>query len=215
MSDLNRSKPPAARAGLLQSATLAAVLAAALAVPAHAQALPEGVDPAFAQATRGIATDLLNQLGAKLKGAMSTDGPIAAVSVCKEAAPAIANDLSAKNHAQVTRVGTRVRNPKMGVPNDWQKAALADFEQRIANGDKPAELEHWSVAKGADGKPELRYAKAIAVQPMCVTCHGSKDDIPAPLAEKIRLEYPQDQAVGYSVGKLRGAVVVTRPLPTQ
>ncbi len=52
MSDLNRSKPPAARTGLLQSATLAAglaaVLAAALAVPAHAQSLPEGVDPAFA-----------------------------------------------------------------------------------------------------------------------------------------------------------------------
>ncbi len=216
MSDQNRCKQPAVRAGHLQGAALVLAFAAALTLPgAHAQSLPEGVDPAFAQATRGIATDLLNQLGARLKGAMSTDGPIAAVSVCKEAAPAIANDLSAKNNAQVTRVGTRVRNPKMGVPNDWQKAALADFEQRIAQGDKPAELEHWSVAKGADGKPELRYAKAIAVQPQCVTCHGSKDDIPAPLAEKIRLEYPQDQAVGYSVGKLRGAVVVTRPLPAQ
>ncbi len=221
MPDQNRSHQPAARAGHLPSSTAAfapaVALLAALAIgpAAQAQSLPDGVDPAFAQSTRGIATDLLNQLGAKLKGAMSTDGPVAAVSVCKEAAPAIAKDLSAKNNAQVTRVGTRVRNPNLGVPNDWQKAALADFEQRIANGDKSAEIEHWSVAKGADGKPELRYAKAIAVQPMCVTCHGSKDDIPAALAEKIRLEYPQDQAVGYSVGKLRGAVVVTRPLPTQ
>ncbi len=228
MSDLNRSNPSAALSGCVTSAiggtalagtrtvtlTLAVTLAAAMAVPgAQAQSLPDGVDPALAQSTRGIATDLLNQLGAKLKGAMTTDGPIAAVSVCKEAAPAIAKDLSAKNNAQVTRVGTRVRNPKMGVPNAWQKAALADFEQRMANGEKPAELEHWSVAAGADGKPELRYAKAIAVQPLCVTCHGSKDDIPAPLAEKIRLEYPDDQAVGYSVGKLRGAVVVSRPLP--
>lgn len=216
MSDLNRSEQPTSRISLLHSATRALTLAAVLAVPAaQAQSLPDGVDPAFAQATRGIATDLLNQLGAKLKGAMSTDGPIAAVSVCKEAAPAIAKDLSAKNNARVTRVGTRVRNPKMGVPNAWQKTALADFEQRIANGEKPADLEHWSVAEGADGKPELRYAKAIALQPLCVTCHGSKDDIPAPLAEKIRLEYPEDQAVGYSVGKLRGAVVVSRPLPAQ
>ncbi len=224
MSDLNRSQHTAARGGSLPCFTsafaLVAVLATGLAISlaapaARAQSLPDGVDPSLVQSTRGIATDLLNQLGAKLKGAMSTDGPIAAVSVCKEAAPAIAKDLSAKHNAQVTRVGTRVRNPKLGVPNDWQKAALADFEQRIANGEKPAELEHWSVAKGADGKPELHYAKAIAVQPLCVTCHGSKDDIPAPLAEKIRLEYPQDQAVGYSVGKLRGAVVVTRPLPAQ
>ena len=216
MSDLNRSKQPAGSAAFLQCATLAFTLVAALSAPAtRAQALPEGIDPALAQSTRGIATDLLNQLGAKLKGAMSTDGPIAAVSVCKEAAPAIAKDLSAKNNAQVTRVGTRVRNPKMGVPNAWQKVALADFEQRIANGEKPAELEHWSVAEVANGQRELRYAKAIAVQPLCVTCHGSKDDIPAPLAEKIRLEYPEDQAVGYSVGKLRGAVVVSRPLPAQ
>ncbi len=213
MSDMNHSKQPAMQAGLLRSATLTVTLAVLSAPAAWAQALPDGIDPALAQSTRGIATDLLNQPGAKLKGAMSTDGPIAAVSVCKEAAPAIAKDLSAKNHAQVTRVGTRVRNPKMGVPNAWQKTALADFEQRIANGEKPAELEHWSVAEGADGKRELRYAKAIAVQPLCVTCHGGKDDIPAPLAEKIRLEYPDDQAVGYSVGKLRGAVVVSRPLP--
>ena len=211
MPDLKRSKQAARR---LQAATLALTVAATLAVPAaQAQALPEGVDPALVQSTRGIANDLLNQLGSKLKGAMSTDGPVAAVSVCKEAAPAIAKDLSAKHGAQVTRVGTRVRNPKMGVPNDWQKVALADFEQRMANGEKPAEIEHWSVGKGADGKPELRYAKAIAVQPLCVTCHGSKDDIPAPLAEKIRAEYPDDQAIGYSVGKLRGAVVVSRPLP--
>ncbi len=183
--------------------------------PAAAQSAPDGIDPAMVQSTRGIASDLLNQLGGKLKGAMSTDGPIAAVSVCKDAAPALAKDLSAKHGAQVTRVGTRVRNPKMGTPNAWQKAALADFETRIANGEKPAEIEHWSVAEVDGGRRELRYAKAIAVQPMCISCHGNKDDIPAPLAEKIRTEYPEDQATGYSVGKLRGAVVVTRPLPVQ
>ena len=51
------------------------------------------------------------------------------------------------------------------------------------------------------------------IQPVCLGCHGSASDIPASLAKKIRLEYPQDRATGYSVGKLRGAVVVTRPLP--
>ena len=63
-----------------------------------------------------------------------------------------------------------------------------------------------------DGQRELRYAKAIVTQQLCVTCHGKPEDIPAPLMEKIRAEYPDDQATGYSVGKLRGAVVVTRPM---
>lgn len=174
---------------------------------------PSTIDASLVQSTRGIAGELLGQLGQKLKAAMSTDGPVAAVSVCKESAPAIARQLSIANDAKVTRVGTRVRNQNMGIPNAWQKEALTQFEARLAQGEKAADIEYWQVADNGHGKSELRYAKAIAVQPQCLSCHGSAQDIAAPLAEKLRIEYPNDQATGYSVGQLRGAVVVTRPLP--
>ncbi len=189
-----------------------ALLAIACALPARADDATAGLDAGLVQSTRGIAAELVNQLGQKLKGAMANEGPVAAVSVCKEAAPAIAKSLSAQHGAQVTRVGTRVRNTKMGVPNDWQKEALAGFEARIDKGDKPTELEYWKVVENSDGKRELHFAKPIVTQPLCVTCHGKAEDIPAPLMEKIRAEYPDDQATGYSVGKLRGAVVITRPM---
>ena len=179
----------------------------------HAEdSVPAAIGPAIAQATRSIAGQLLNQLGQKLKTAMTSDGPLAAVNVCKESAPAIANSLSAEHGVQMTRVGTRVRNSKMGVPNDWQKEALANFEERLAKGEKPADLEYWQVAETGNGKSELRYAKAIMVQPQCLSCHGQVQDIAAPMAEKLRQEYPADQATGYSIGKLRGAVVITKPL---
>jgi hypothetical protein len=174
---------------------------------------PSTIDASLVQSTRGIAGELLGQLGQKLKAAMSTDGPVAAVSVCKESAPAIARQLSIANDAKVTRVGTRVRNQNMGVPNAWQKEALTQFEARLSQGEKAADVEYWQVADNGHGKSELRYAKAIAIQPQCLSCHGSAQDIAAPLAEKLRIEYPNDQATGYSVGQLRGAVVVTRPLP--
>ncbi len=174
---------------------------------------PSSIDAGLVQSTRSIAGDLLGQLGQKLKAAMSTDGPVAAVSVCKESAPAIARQLSIANDAKVTRVGTRVRNQNMGIPNAWQKEALTQFEVRLSQGEKAADIEYWQVADNGHGKNELRYAKAIAVQPQCLSCHGSAQDIAAPLAEKLRIEYPNDQATGYSVGQLRGAVVVTRPLP--
>lgn len=189
----------------------AALFALAVAVPSQADDAA-AIDPALAQATRAIAGELVNQLGQKLKTALSTDGPMAAVSVCKEAAPAIANNLSARHAAQVTRVGTRARNPNRGVPNDWQKSALAEFEARLEKGENPAALEYWRVVERSGGQRELHYAKAIVTQQMCVTCHGKPEDIPAPLLEKIRAEYPDDQATGYSVGKLRGAVVITRPM---
>ena len=174
---------------------------------------PSTIDDSLVRSTRGIAGELLGQLGQKLKAAMSTDGPVAAVSVCKESAPAIARQLSIANDAKVTRVGTRVRNQNMGVPNAWQKEALTQFEARLSQGEKAADIEFWQVADNGHGKSELRYAKAIAIQPQCLSCHGSAQDIAAPLSEKLRIEYPNDQATGYSVGQLRGAVVVTRPIP--
>jgi hypothetical protein len=181
-------------------------------ISASADTIPSNLESATVDSTRNIAGQLLNSLGQKLKTALSTDGPLAAVSVCKEAAPAIANSLSVEHGVQITRVGTRVRNQKMGIPNVWQKEALTQFEERLAAGEKPADLEYWKVVETANGKRELHYAKAIAVQPQCLSCHGQPQDIPAALAEKIRQEYPNDQATGYSTGKLRGAVVITKPL---
>ena len=196
----------------LSAASLIAVAGALNAqTPADASP-PAAVDAAVVESTRGIAGQLLNQLGAKLKAAMSTDGPMAAVSVCKEAAPSIARSLSAEHGVQMTRVGTRVRNSQMGVPNAWQKEALAQFDTRLAQGEKPANLEFWQVVETASGKRELHDAKAIMVQPQCLACHGQAQDISAPMAEKIKQEYPDDQATGYSAGKLRGAVVITKPL---
>ncbi len=209
---LSQRLPSVAFAALVAIAAIAAITASAT---AHADDAPPpcALDEAAVQSTRAMATELLNQLGQTLKSTLSAQGPEAAVSVCKEASPSIATSLSRKHGAQMTRVGTRVRNPAMGTPNRWQQEALAQFETRLAKGDAPAALEYWKVADDGKGQRELHYAKAIMVQPMCVTCHGNAADIPASLAEKIRIEYPQDQATGYSVGKLRGAVVVTRPLP--
>ena len=173
---------------------------------------PASLDNLTIESTRAMANELLSQLGQKLKSTMSTEGPEAAVSVCKEASPSIAKTLSSKNGAQMTRVGTRVRNPSMGTPNQWQKDALSQFESRLTQGETPATMEYWKVVNIDDGKRELHYAKAIMVQPICLSCHGAASEIPASLFEKIRIEYPQDQAIGYSVGKLRGAVVVSKPL---
>jgi len=208
---------PTTRITKTRNAALAALLVTisiSLTTISHAQevAPPTGLDDLTVESTRAMANELLTQLGQTLKSTMSKDGPEAAVSVCKEASPSIAKTLSSKHGAQMTRVGTRVRNPSMGTPNPWQKDALAQFEHRLAQGEPPASMEYWKVVEVDKGKRELHYAKAIMVQPICLSCHGAASEIPASLAEKIRIEYPQDQATGYSVGKLRGAVVVSKPL---
>jgi len=160
--------------------------------------------------TRDAAAQLVGKLGAKLKQAIATNGTASAVETCKLAAPQIAEEVSQQQGWQVGRVGTRVRNPN-NQPNSWQQAALAEFAARVKKGEKLDGMETYSVQHTKNGKT-LRYAKAIGVQPMCIVCHGKTEQIPTEVQIKLRTLYPNDQATGYSVGELRGAVVIERPL---
>lgn len=160
--------------------------------------------------TRAIAVQLRNQLGAKLVAEMSKNGPASAVGLCNIEAPKIAADISKSSGWQVRRVGTRVRNGN-NQPNAWQQAALVSFVNNAAKGEKFDNMETHHVAIES-GKPVLRYAKAIGVQPACLACHGKPENIPVDVRAVLQEKYPNDQAIGYSAGELRGAIVITRPL---
>ena len=171
----------------------------------------ETAQPKQIEESRDVAKTLATQLGGKLKAELSTNGPESAVSVCKEIAPQIAAGLSSQTGWEVGRVGTRTRNARTGTPDAWEARALAIFSERMKQGEKPDTMELAEVVTEPSGK-YLRYAKAIAVQPMCLTCHGPAGSIPAGVKARLQAEYPMDQATGYRVGELRGAIVVKRPL---
>jgi cytochrome c551/c552 len=58
----------------------------------------------------------------------------------------------------------------------------------------------------------FRFMKAIALQPGCVACHGNAEQIPDNVKAKLSEEYPHDKATGFSVGQIRGAVSIKRPI---
>ncbi|MGA7180389.1 MAG: DUF3365 domain-containing protein [Thiobacillaceae bacterium] len=185
----------------------AAVMAAACTT---SSAVSSAVDDKTLDQTWAVAGKLVTRLGGRLKAEMLANGAAAAVDVCKKAAPEIAAQLSQETGWQVGRVGTRVRNPSNSA-SAWQQAALDDFARRMARGEKLEGMESWEVVHEG-GKPTLHYAKAIVVQPVCLACHGAADSIPDAVKVRLKLDYPDDRAVGYSVGELRGAVVIARPL---
>ena len=162
--------------------------------------------------SRTISLSMLKELGQKLQGAMAEGGAVNAIGVCNTQAPEIAGRVSTQNQVKLSRVGTRARNPVMGVPNDWQAKALAQFDAALARGEKPADLEFSETVNTASGK-EFHFAKPIVLQPMCVSCHGSPEQISPEVKAKLSELYPNDKAVGYQPGQLRGAVVLTRSAP--
>ena len=163
--------------------------------------------------SRSISQAMLKELGQKLQSAMTEGGAINAIGVCNTQAPEIAGRVSAQNQVKLSRVGTRARNTVMGVPNDWQARALAQFDAGLARGDKPAEMEFSETITKSDGSKEFHFAKPIVLQPMCVACHGGPEQISPEVKSKLSELYPNDKAVNYQPGQLRGAVVLSRSAP--
>jgi len=163
--------------------------------------------------SRAISQAMLKELGQKLQSAMADGGAVNAIGVCNTQAPEIAGRVSAQNQVKLSRVGTRARNPVMGIPNDWQTKALAHFDAGLARGEKPAEMEFSEIITQADGSKEFHFAKPIVLQPMCVACHGSPEQISPEVQSKLSELYPNDKAVNYLPGQLRGAVVLSRSAP--
>lgn len=160
--------------------------------------------------TGAMALAMPKNLLAVLQEEMGKGGPAGAIAACRERAPQMAAEAAAKTGWQIRRVSLNNRNPK-AVPDDWERAALQEFDRLAAAGTDPATLEkHETVV--IDGKSTYRYMKALPVQPLCLTCHGSATDIPADVQATLKTLYPDDKATGYMAGQIRGAITIKRPL---
>ncbi|MFO7541363.1 MAG: DUF3365 domain-containing protein [Thiobacillus sp.] len=153
---------------------------------------------------------LVQKLGGELKAALGEKGPEGAISVCKERAPQIAAEVSKQSGFTVARVSPKYRNPA-GVPDTWEAEAQAGLEKRLAAGEKPETLDTWQIVSTPAGK-QFRYAKALPVQPVCLTCHGDPATIPEGVKARVAAEYPKDKATGYGPGMVRGIVSIKRTL---
>lgn len=144
------------------------------------------------------------QLLETVKGAMQAGGPNRAVEACQTLAPEIAANHS-KNAWNVGRTALKVRNPD-NAPDAWERKVLEEFATQAAAGTPISELKKAEIVDG-----QFRMMKAIPTGEPCLACHGK--DIKPELAAVIDQRYPADQARGFSLGELRGAFTLSRPLP--
>jgi hypothetical protein len=185
------------------SARFIALLLPMVALPGITQAFDQ--QQATAEAKQ-IAQAFGKSLKSELVAAMKAGGPTNALDVCNvEAMPITAHSGDAHD-ASVSRISLKNRNPD-NVPNDWQRLILEDFDKRAASGEDIATMAAVSVVE-ADGKKQLRFVKAIPTEGACLACHGAK--LAAPVQAKINELYPNDRATGYSLGQVRGAIVIEK-----
>ena len=146
------------------------------------------------------------QLGGTLKQQIQSQGIVSAIPFCKEVATTIAQQYSTDKKT-VTRVSTKARNRQQGIPDAWEEKVLQSFLQQQSADPAKANLEYSQITTENNAR-YYRYAKAIKVQPMCLACHGQKNDISTEVKNALDQYYPNDIARDYQVGDVRGAVSI-------
>ena len=161
-----------------------------------------------AQKSKMVVKEFMGQLKGELQAAMKAGGPVNAINVCKEKAPAIAKNLSDKYGWKVARTSLKNRNTS-NAPDAWETKVLNDFETRKAKGEAVKPMAHFEVVDN-NGKKSFRFMKAIPTGKVCLKCHGG--NIAPPIKAKLQDLYPDDKATGFKLGDIRGAFSITQPM---
>lgn len=162
-------------------------------------ATPPNLDSIRAEG-RLIAKASFEALSQKLMQALEQGGVVHAIQFCHTNADPLTDSLSAKHGVRIRRVAEQNRNPA-NAPDEQEQALVKGFAALKSQG---ADLKTADTAVVlAPGK--ILFAKPILLQPQCVACHGKLGET---LAEEnyreIKKQYPEDRAVGFSPGDLRG-----------
>jgi hypothetical protein len=173
------------------------------AIDAHAQ------NASWVDDARKVAGSVPPRLLEVLTAEIARSGPEGAIAVCRDKAPQMAQAASEASGWRVRRVSLRNRNPK-AVPDAWERAALEEFDRRAAAGESPAALEKFElVGEGPDAVH--RYMRALPTQQLCLNCHGPRESLAPAVREQLQRLYPDDAAVGYRLGEIRGAITLRKP----
>lgn len=157
--------------------------------------------------SRAVVKEFMGQLKSELQTAMKAGGPLNAIDICNKRAPEIANQLSEKYAWDIARTSLKTRN-LLNAPDAWEVKVLEAFEQRKANGEAVRPMAYYEVIETA-GKKHFRFMKAIPTGKVCMNCHGT--ELSSEVTARIKTLYPEDKAVGYVPGEIRGAFTISQP----
>jgi hypothetical protein len=140
------------------------------------------------EAIRALQSGLVEALTAAMKQGGATE----AVRVCRDEAQAITARVADEKGVLVGRTSHLLRNPA-NAPRPWAR----DIVEQAA-GKKTGEVEPQVVDLG----DRMGFIKPINTLGLCTNCHGveMEPEITGALAEA----YPEDRAVGFEAGDLRG-----------
>lgn len=183
------------------------ILVALFALLVTFEARAQDPDPYVAEA-EDVLQRLRGTMMAELKLFLEMP-PAEAVALCRHLSPEVKEQIAAETGWQVRRVSLRVRDP-VNRPNEEERGILLGFEARLAAGQSMRLLRTDRVVE-REGQRYVLFMQAIPTFDTCLICHGP--DLDPEVDRAVHELYPKDEATGYSVGDIRGAFALYKPLP--
>lgn len=186
---------------LLKCSFVCALSLALLAAPARQVSSQMTEEQRLAKA-RDVVQLFTDRLRSELAAALKSGPAANAIGLCQTSAPDLTTHIAEEAGIEVARVALKLRNPE-NAPDDWEETILQKFQAQAVSGADVGKLEHYEIITTAEGDKMFRYMRGIPVGEKCLVCHGTdvKQDVKAEIA---RL-YPEDKAIGFKLGELRGA----------
>lgn len=143
------------------------------------------------------------ELSNNLMSQMKMGGPSQAISFCSLQAIPITSQLSEKYNVTIKRTSDKIRNlDNKSTQRELQ--LINNYKNEIAQN---AELK--PIVEVDDAK-KIHFYAPIIVQAKCLTCHGKLNETVAVQTDSIlKSLYPNDKAIGYEEGDLRGIWSIT------
>ena len=156
--------------------------------------------------TRSLPPKLINYI----QSSIQQHGVLQTLTRYSHLSPKVLEDAATETGWDIRQISPRNRNPK-GSPDTWETATMVEFEKRLAAGEPPINVYKGSIISEG-GRKVYRYMQPIMTQKVCLECHGKADQIKPEVLAKIKEIYPNDAAIGYSEGMMRGALSLRKPL---
>jgi len=165
--------------------------------------LSEDINSDYLKKGMFIAKSSGKTLKARLTNAVDKGGIKNGINTCNDVAQKMMDSLSVVNSAKIKRTSLKLRNEK-DKPDQEELAVLSAYSKNMNNGIKPKP----QVKKLASG--EIRFYAPILIEKVCLNCHGKiGENIKPQNYDVIKKHYPNDEAIDYKEGDLRGIWSIT------
>jgi len=150
-----------------------------------------------------IAQASFKKLSSNLMDQMKQGGPALAVPFCNSQAIPLTNQMEEKFNVTIKRAASKVRNPA-------NKATERELEIITAYENLKKDKKEVTPIVEIDSNGKKHFYSPIIIKAKCLVCHGVlNEQLSIKTDSLIKVKYPNDMAVAYKEGDIRGVWSIT------